>query len=120
MNNTKPLLTILGVIVAGLIGYFIGNNSGMNTMHSQMDMDHDMGSMMMDMNANLRGKTGDAFDKAFIDEMIVHHEGAVDMAKLVLETSKRPELVQLANDIIAAQTKEIDMMKSWRSAWFTK
>ncbi len=80
----------------------------------------DMASMMMDMNKGLEGKTGDAFDQAFLNEMIIHHEGAVDMAKLVLKTSKRPELIKLANDIIVAQTGEIKMMQDWNKAWFSK
>lgn len=73
---------------------------------------------MHDMMSGLDGKTGDDFDNAFISEMIVHHEGAVDMAEAVLENSKRPELIKLANEIISAQTKEINMMKNWRDEWF--
>ena len=82
--------------------------------NGSMDMDNTMNGMM----SGLQGKTGDAFDKAFLSEMIVHHQGAVDMANAVLATSKRPELIKLANDIISAQTKEIDMMKGWQTAWF--
>ncbi len=78
----------------------------------------DMDSMMQGMTASLNGKTGDAFNKEFLAQMIIHHEGAVAMAKQVLATSKRPELLKLANDIISAQTKEIDMMKGWQSEWF--
>jgi uncharacterized protein (DUF305 family) len=77
-----------------------------------------MDSMMQDMMAGLQGKTGDAFDKEFLAEMIVHHQGAVEMAKAVLATSKRPELIKLASDIISAQTKEIGMMQDWQKAWF--
>ena len=50
--------------------------------------------------------------------MIVHHEGAVDMAEMLLQKTKRPELVKLGNDIINAQTSEIEMMKEWRQVWF--
>lgn len=78
----------------------------------------DMGQTMASMTLGLAGKTGDAFDKEFLAEMIVHHEGAVDMAKLVLINSKRPELIKLAHNIISAQTGEISMMKQWESEWF--
>lgn len=85
-------------------------------------MDHSSHGMMQmqmdDMSAGLRGKTGDEFDQAFLDEMVIHHEGAVDMAEQVLTTSKRSELLQLARDIIKAQTSEIEMMKKWRAEWF--
>lgn len=77
-----------------------------------------MAAMMHDMNAALEGKSGAEFDKAFLSEMIVHHEGAVEMAKQVLERSTRPELRTLAQDIIEAQTKEIQMMRTWETQWF--
>ncbi len=94
------------------------------TMHEMPDgtmmgnVGMDMDSMMKGMAASLEGKTGDVFDKAFLSEMIVHHEGAVSMAKQVLATSKRPELLKLANDIISAQTREIEIMKGWEMEWF--
>lgn len=78
----------------------------------------DMNSMMNGMMAGLNGKTGDEFDKAFLAEMVVHHQGAVVMAQAVLKNSKRPELIKLANDIISAQTGEITMMKGWQKDWF--
>jgi uncharacterized protein (DUF305 family) len=40
------------------------------------------------------------------------------MAELVLQKSNRPELKQLANEIITAQTKEISQMESWRQEWY--
>lgn len=80
--------------------------------------DMNMSGMMQGMMSGLEGKTGDEFDKAFLNEMIVHHQGAVDMANEVLKTSKRPELLKLADEIIVAQTKEIKMMQDWQTAWF--
>ena len=64
--------------------------------------------------------TGDDFDKAFIKEMIVHHEGAIDMAKLTQSNAKHEEIKQLGRDIMAAQSKEIDMMQMWQSDWSYK
>lgn len=120
--------TIIVGIVCLVIGSFIGSqflsksmehtmNDGSKMagdMHTGMSMD----SMMKDMTASLEGKSGDEFDKEFLKQMIVHHEGAVVMANQVLITSKRPELIKLANDIVSAQTKEIEMMKTWQNAWF--
>lgn len=91
--------------------------------NGQMMMNDDMkgmehGSMTMDdMVDMLKGKTGDAFDKAFLEGMIPHHQGAVDMANAVLRDAKHEELKQLARDIIASQQKEIDMMKQWQKDW---
>jgi uncharacterized protein (DUF305 family) len=58
------------------------------------------------------------FDAQFIDGMIEHHQGAVDMARQVLAESERPELLALAEAIIAAQEAEIAQMLAWRDAWY--
>jgi uncharacterized protein (DUF305 family) len=50
--------------------------------------------------------------------MIPHHQGALVMAKDVLNKSKRPEMKQLAQEILTSQQKEIDQMKQWRQAWY--
>ncbi len=117
MGENKALyLSLVSLGIGLLLGYGLwGTNMAQApTDHSQMTMEESMGGMT----SGLAGKTGDAFDQAFLQEMIVHHEGAVTMAKQVLATSKRPELRKLADDIIAAQTKEIDMMRGWEENWF--
>jgi uncharacterized protein (DUF305 family) len=58
------------------------------------------------------------YDLRFIDAMIPHHQGAVDMAKEVLDKSQRPEMKKLAVDIISAQNREINQMKQWRKTWY--
>lgn len=78
----------------------------------------DMGSMMMDMTTRMKGKTGDELDKVFLEDMIVHHEGAVDMAKELQKGTNRPELQKMAKDIIDVQTGEITMMENWLKEWF--
>lgn len=79
-----------------------------------------MGSMMDTMNAALEGKTGDTFDQEFLAEMIVHHQGAIDMAKLALTNAKHQEIKDLANAIIKAQTSEIAQMKAWQKTWYNQ
>jgi uncharacterized protein (DUF305 family) len=87
---------------------------GMMNGTSTMDMSGIMHGMMM----GLQGQTGDAFDRTFLSGMIVHHQGAVTMAQAVLQKSKRPELIKLAQDIISAQTTEINQMQTWQKNWF--
>ena len=56
-------------------------------------------------------KTVDPFDPAFMEMMLTHHEGAIEMAKVELAKGKDPELKALAQDIIDAQEREITEMK---------
>jgi uncharacterized protein (DUF305 family) len=57
------------------------------------------------------------FDRAFVEHMIPHHQMAVMMASMLKNGSSRPEMRELADNIIAAQTEEIDMMREWLSEW---
>lgn len=63
--------------------------------------------------ATLRGKR--PFDRAFIDEMVPHHAGAIAMARAVLDRTRDPELRKLADGIIRAQQREISEMTNFRA-----
>ncbi len=87
--------------------------STMGGMHKMPD-----GSMMMnnggDMVGMMKGKTGKDLEKEFLLGMIPHHQGAVDMAKLLLQDKTvSVEIQKFANDIIKAQESEIKMMNDW-------
>ena len=58
------------------------------------------------------------FDKAFIDNMIPHHESAIDMANVALEDSENPEIREIARAIVDAQEQEIERMQGWRNEWY--
>ncbi len=73
----------------------------------QTDMDAGMARMMQDMHAP--GYSGNA-DADFLAMMIPHHAGAVDMARLVLKHGRDPATRQLAEEIMAGQTIEIESM----------
>ena len=109
--QTKPLLY-------GLIGFFLGgllvsvasvtfNKNEVQTDHSSMDA----------MTERLKNLSGDEYDKVFIDDMIAHHQAAVDMAAMSAKQAKHDEVKKLSEEIIVAQTKEIAEMRSWQMFW---
>ena len=59
--------------------------------------------------------TGDA-DVDYVRGMIAHHQGAVDMARVLLAQGTDPELNALANDVFSSQTYEIAWMQDWLKA----
>lgn len=83
----------------------MGNSSGMH-----------MG-MMGDQSDMSRLETAADFDKAFVEEMIPHHQMAVMMASMLKNGTQRPEMKKLADDIITAQTNEINQMREWLKNW---
>ena len=84
-----------------------------------------MGGGMMSVNGMHMGGQEDItalenatdFDKAFIEEMIPHHQLAIMMANMLRSGTSRSEMRQLADNIITSQTKEIEMMRSWANTW---
>lgn len=79
-------------------------------------MDHSMhgtGGMMTaeDMDS-LKKASGKAFDTAFMEMMIKHHEGAVEMAKTEKADGSFPDAKKMADAIITSQTAEISQMNS--------
>ncbi len=58
------------------------------------------------------------FDRAFIDAMIPHHQGAIRMARIELAEGEDAEVQALAEAIIEAQSREIVAMNQWRVDWY--
>jgi uncharacterized protein (DUF305 family) len=63
-------------------------------------------------------KKTEPFDLAFIDAMIPHHQGAIDMATAAGEKATQPETKALASIIVRDESRAIDQMKTWRDAWY--
>ena len=112
--ETKPLLY-------GLIGFFLGGltvSFAATTLQQDSAVRHDDMSSSMQMSTHeLSKKTGDEFDKAFINEMMVHHESAVTMAGLAEKNAKHGELRQMSKEIISAQNGEIAILQRWKNDW---
>ena len=58
------------------------------------------------------------FDLQFIDQMIIHHQGAIMSAEHMIAGSERPELRQLSENIQTSQAEQIEQMRTWREEWY--
>ena len=59
---------------------------------------------------SLRNAKGKVFDRLFLEGMIKHHEGAILMTEMIVD-SKNPDVAALAQSIITTQKAEIERMK---------
>jgi uncharacterized protein (DUF305 family) len=94
------LLTVLVIALAGC------NSRGDKDMAGGM-MDH-AGHMMMKVET----------EQDFIAQMIPHHQEAVDTSKIVLAKTENEELKSFLEEVIQAQTSEIEMMQGWLQEWY--
>jgi uncharacterized protein (DUF305 family) len=58
------------------------------------------------------------YDLQFIDTMMAHHRGAIDMARLAKAKAVHTELRAMAQEMAQAQEREIKPMMEWRDRWF--
>ena len=90
--------------------------------HAREGMSHDMmGMSAEEMGMNMDPavlREADPFDKAFIDMMIPHHQGAIRMARMQVADGDDESLKELSEQIITAQSAEIEEMNRWREAWY--
>lgn len=69
---------------------------------------------MEHMDSAMKLESENPFDRALVDEMVPHHEGAIRMAEAVLAKTKDAELRALAEGIVSMQKKEIAEMSTFR------
>ncbi|OGG04861.1 hypothetical protein A2Z33_06180 [Candidatus Gottesmanbacteria bacterium RBG_16_52_11] len=110
MKSQLFLYAVIGLLVGSLItAFFIANSVNTNNVGvmRMMGLRQGIGAPM---NSNL--------DKHFIEQMIPHHEGAIEMAELAKKRSQRSEILTLADAIITSQSQEITQMQSWYKEWY--
>ena len=121
--NTKTIIAVALVALIGAAGYAFKQTAVSADMpkmdHSAMVMADGMDStkgyqtvmaeMMKGMMQPMTGKP----ELDFVQGMLPHHQGAIDMAKVVLKFGKDPEIKNLAENVIKAQEGEIAVMKDW-------
>ena len=121
MNNKKFFTIIAAVIVLAVGGaaLYYGlrgdttapNSSDMSGMNHSMNNSDSLVDTSSTTYKQYAALTGEEYDRNFIANMIVHHEGAVSMAELALANAKHQEFKDMANDIISAQNEEISQME---------
>jgi uncharacterized protein (DUF305 family) len=79
---------------------------------------HNPNGQVDPMNASLQSLKGAEFEQSFLQQMIQHHRSGIEMAKLVNDHTKRPELREFAAKMIGAQQQEIEQMTKWLNEWF--
>ncbi len=77
----------------------------------QQELNQSMGAMM-DKNIKIHND----IDKDYAEQMIPHHQSAVDMAEVYLKYGKQKDLLKLCDDIVNTQTSEIQQLKTWLAA----
>ena len=91
--------------------------AGCNSSANHQSMDHaSMNHSQMKSSPNAASMP---YDLQFLDTMIAHHQGAVDMAQGAETKAEHAELKSLAKNIIRSQEREVGEMKMWREKWFT-
>lgn len=113
MNNNQNKSTLYGVggIVIGLI---------LAAVFFPMMRYGGMMSWGSYQNQGVRTGITGSIDQHFIEQMIPHHQGAIDMANLVLDKASHAEIKTLAQAILKAQTAENQEMRTWYQNWFGK
>ena len=92
---------------------------GSSTTGGSAGDDFGMGELMTMSDADLaalRAATGVAFDRLFLQQMIAHHQGAIEMADVEIGQGRYPQTLALAGAIKADQTAEIAEMQRLLSA----
>lgn len=132
MNRNTILVAIIALLVGGIGAYILttyqenywrGGMMSQNPGDNREEMGaHRMpdGEMMDDVNGmDYMMAMMVSSEREFIEEMIPHHQEAVDTAKEVIERGgTTSEIKRLVENIVVAQEREIADMKSWYQAWY--
>jgi uncharacterized protein (DUF305 family) len=95
-----------------------GSGGGMAGMdHGQMDHGS-MGMGTKGMTRQMVTENGKYSDKAFIDAMVPHHQGAIVMARVALENAEHEEIRDLSRNIVSTQQAEIGELKAIKKEEF--
>jgi len=112
MKNKRNIIVIavivLVVIAVGITTYTLIQNQ------LTLQANRNVGSAIYKEYSALKGEE---YDKAFVSNMIVHHESAMNMVEMANVSAKRQEIKDLAMNIASSQGKEVSEMVKWQEQW---
>lgn len=132
--NTHIRSTVLTAALAVAVAVAVGGVAWATTAQSSIESADSMPRMgdhnedMMDGGMPMMGGPSEEamgefspdkpFDLQFIDQMTMHHQGALMSTRAMIADSDRPELRELAAAIEASQSAQIEQMQTWRTEWY--
>ena len=115
----KSTILFFTAVTFALLGFACGTTTTNDNSHAGMNHNGtDHGNMDHSMMQSSTNAASAPYDLQFLDTMIAHHRGAVDMAVPCSSKAQHVEIKTLCANIISSQQKEIADMKSWRDKWF--
>src|SRR5215217_8018320 len=124
MKGWLPALLLAVAFILAACGGAGGGQQGSGSGGGMAGMDHsnmDHGSMDMGSGAMARQmvmENGKYSDERFIDAMVPHHQGAIEMARVALKNAEHEEIKELSHNIISSQQAEIEELKSIKKEEF--
>jgi uncharacterized protein (DUF305 family) len=123
MQKKYVNLLLLALMLVAILALASCANSGSGQAQGSSESENDMqgmahGSESTDDTSEMLMENGEYSDERFIDAMVPHHQGAIEMAQVALENAEHPEILALAEEIVAAQETEIGQLKSIKQEQF--
>lgn len=120
-NRRTYMVAIALAVIVTLATSFAVSRGGSGADDGESGGDHGMAGMEQPGAADgaaMDQLSGDDFDRAFLENMIMHHAIAVAMTRPVAARTDRPELKLMADAIIEVHLREIAQMRGWMKEWY--
>jgi uncharacterized protein (DUF305 family) len=109
---------LIGVAVGALLLLIVSSAFSVGPAWSPRDADGAGPRPMMGGSSAGPFDEDEPFDRQFVDRMVPHHAMAIYSAQHMISGSPRPEMRELADDIVESQSEQIDQMRAWREEWY--
>lgn len=119
-KNKIYTLVIIGMVIAAVAVWYFGvftvkpESASTSTSKNSVASNTEAKTASASKYAALKG---DAYDEAYIADMIAHHEAAASMSEQAMSVAAHDQLFNLASDIVQNQSREMIQMRDWQKAW---